>query len=494
MADYALSSDLSQKKALKIAIQLPGMVKDNLGTPFTEIEENPNETRTRGVDQTPPKLPPRSTPNNERPDFRPKRSHSLIPFSREFSDQFPLHVKVTQGHYGTSHMETLSGQEELIVLYEKRQAVLHVRSKIGKTYSIPFGSTVPISILHNPNDNEAEAVNGIAYASLSDLKRDQLPKVISCNSADKKSAVTHDEILFVKKLDTKNNKLYVHSILKTEDSATEKELDLNCKATFTTKPDAVALYLSDIVKYCDENSTTKMRALLDLDKLSSSNANMIKHMDHSLMEPVDMERKTEDSLVVVRAEPGGDYDNCQLFEIPLEENLPIEVEILRVSQDPLYSSLDPPDYRSKFDPKQLKVWAISKCEESQNIQQIFYSSLRSGHEMDGIDLPQRRYEKVPDHQHNFVQPIKVSVPVIPSTGEAVEVAPQLPLKPKPASPLASLTPVSPDLMMKQFEEMLQKAVKKEVDGQLATERDRISSISSDPESCDSKSSRIIIYL
>lgn len=491
MADHsALSPGLNQKKALKIAIPLPGMVEENVGTPFTEIDQ----TRTRGADQTPPKLPPRTTPNNDRPDnsfLRPKRSqsqsHSLIPFSRGFSDQFPLHVKVTQGHYGTNHMETLSGQEELIILYEKRQEVLHVRSKIGKTYSIPFGSSIPISILHNPNDNEAEAVKGIAYESLSDLKKDQLPKVISCNSADKQSPVTQNEILLVKRLDTKNKKLCVHSILKTEDSATEKELDLNCKATFTTKPDAVALYLSDIVKYCNENSTTKMRALLDLDKLSSSNANTIKHMDRSLMEPVDMERKTEDSLVVVRAEPGGDYDNCQLFEIPLEENLPIEVEILRVPQDPLYSSLDPPDYRSKFNPKKLKVWAISRCEASQSIQQIFYSSLRSGHEMDGIDLPQRRYEEVkaPDHQHNVVQPMKVSVPVIPSTGEAVEEAPQLPPKPKPASAaLASLTQLSPDLIMKQFQEMLQKAVKKEVGGQLATER--MLSVSSDPESCDSK--------
>ena len=492
MADSALSS---QKKALKLAIPLPGMASENVGTPFTEIEENP-----RRAHQTPPELPPRTTPNkttpnNEKLDYSKHQSHSLIPFSRGFSDQFPLHVKVTQGHYGTNHMETLSGQEELIVLYEKRQEVLRVRSKTGKTYSIPFGSTVPISILHDPNDNEAEAVHGIAYESLSDLKKHQLPKVISCNIADKKSAVTRNEILIVKKLDTKNKKLYAHSILKAEDSATEKELDLNCKATFTTKPDAVALYISDIVKYCDENSTTKMKALLDLDKLSSSDANTIKHVDRSLMEPVDMERKTEDSLVVVRAEPSGDYDNCQLFEIPLEENLPIEVEILRVHEDPLYSSLDPPDYRSKFDPKKLKVWAISRCEASQSIQQIFYSSLRSGHEMDGIDLPQKRYEKVkaPDHQ-SVVKPINVSVPVMSSTGEAVAAAPQLPPKPKPAdsssysqlsSALVSLTPLPPDLMMKQFQEMLQKVVKEEVGGQLA-KTERILSTSSDPESCDSK--------
>ncbi len=35
----------SQMKTLKLAIPLPGMVSENFGTPFTEIEENPIQPR-----------------------------------------------------------------------------------------------------------------------------------------------------------------------------------------------------------------------------------------------------------------------------------------------------------------------------------------------------------------------------------------------------------------------------------------------------------------
>ena len=374
---------------------------EKVATQYTEIEI-PGEIPPSAKKDTCPDLPPRTSV--EKGVFPPAylsrkpQTFSLIQFAKRSSDMFPVHVKVSQGFYGNSTRETISGQQELVILCEKRHEVLRIRSKSGKSYSIPYGSSMPISLLYDRDENEMKAKTELTFKSLASLPLEHMPKVIACSTSDGKLPVSNDEILVIKMFDVQNQKLYVYSLPSKDesDSRSEKVLNLNCKtkSTFSTKPNLTALYLSDIIKYvhspCEKSST----ALLDLSKLSSSDYSEVMHTDPKLSEPVVLvERKTEASLVAVTAEKSGSFENRQFFEIPLEEKFGVEFTILD-TQNAMYSSLQPPSYPSLFNPKKLKLWVTDTFEPSQAVQQIFNSSLRSGHEMEGIDIPQRTYEEI----------------------------------------------------------------------------------------------------
>ena len=425
-----------------IKIPLPGMVHEKVSTPYTEIPDD-HEVPPRPKKDTPPDLPPRinvENGSNVNQFFQPKQlpkqqqSISLIKFAKDFYDQFPIHVKVSQGYYGSSNFETISGQQELVVFCEKKREVLCVRSNSGKTYSLPYGSSVPISILYDPDNNVEKAKTGMTFKSLANLPHDHLPKVLACSTSDGKLPISNNEILVIKMLDVQNQKLHIHSIQSKDEGATasEKELDLTCKtkSTFSTRPDSVALYLSDIIRYVRSPCENNCKALLDLSELSSVDHSNVMHADLKLSEPVVLlERKNEASLVVVQADSDGSFENSEFFEIPLDEKFGIEFTVLD-TQNAMYSSLQPPSYPSVFSLKKLKLWVTDTFEPSQAIQQIFNSSLRSGHEMEGIDIPQQRYEKIKDtsSSHSATK-MPVSVPVSSSD----EAPPLLPPKPKPTT-------------------------------------------------------------
>ena len=349
--------------------------------------------------------------------YRPKHqteSYSLDQFAKKFSKDFPLHIRVTKGHYAPTYRETVSKKQLFVALYEKKQEVLRVRSKRGNIYSIPYGSSIPISLLYCPDGNETKALTGAPFFTLPDLKQlpqDRWPKVISCNSSDEELAISSNDVLVVKRLDPKSQRLLVHSIPRPgEPSETvnskELSLDLSCKTSiFSTKPDSIALYLSDMVKFVPAPEQGPAKALLHLDKLPSSECKKVKLTDPTLLEPVTLvDFPCERSLVVSPAKSCGEYDSSQLLEIPIKEELPIEVTTFKPQALTSYSS--------RFDPKKLKIWAVESGEENQ-IQQIFSSSLRPGHEMAGINCPE--YEKI-----SSPVPVRPSPLPSPTSTEPVE--------------------------------------------------------------------------
>ena len=426
---------------------------------------------------------------------------SLVQFARTFSKKFPVHVKVSQGFYGTSTLETISGQQELVILCEQRREVLRIRSKSGKTYSIPYGSSIPISLLYDRDENETKAKTGVTFKSLANLRQDQLPKVIACNFSDGKLPVFNNEIFVIKMLDVQNRKLYIHSIPSKDESASasEKELNLNCKtrSTFSTKPSLTALYLSDIIKYvhspCERNST----ALLDLSKLSSSDYDEVMHIDPKLAEPVVLiEWKTDASLVAVTVEKDDSFENSQFFEIPLEEKFGIEFTVLD-TQNTTSTLLQAQSYLSFFSQKKVKLWVTDTFEPSQAIQQIFNSSLRSEYEMDSIDVPQPTYEEI-EYSNITSSPsassMPASIPVLSNPSYDDMPPPPLPPKPNtnaqpsprkpsqqstnPAGPVES-SPAEDFTETKKFKELLDKAVRERLSGPL---EHLLSISSSEPES------------
>ena len=415
-----------------------------VATHYTKIKI-PGEIPPSPPKDTFPDLPPRTSVEKGvfSPAYLPRKPQtiSLIQFAKRFSDKFPVHVKVSQGFYGTSTRDTISGQQELVILCEKRREVLRIRSKSGKLYSIPYGSSVPISLLYDLDENERKAKTEMTSKSLASLSYEHMPKVIACSTSDGKLPVSSNEILVIKIFNVQNRKLHVYSIPSKDESSSvsEKELNLYCKSktTFSTKPNMTALYLSDIIKYvhspCERSST----ALLDLSKLSSSDYDEVMHTDPMLSEPVVLvESKTEASLVAVTAEKSGSFENSQFFEIPLEEKFGVEFTILD-TQNAMYSSLQPPSYPSFFSPRKLKLWVTDTFEPSQAIQQIFNSSLRSGHEMEGINIPQGTYEEIAASNTTSslsASTMPASIPVSSNPSYVYsDMPPQLPLKQKPTT-------------------------------------------------------------
>ena len=414
---------------------LLGMDQNNdPGTPITEILDSDNETESiqqavthransdgaliKQNTNQPPNLPPRlnpftagvttskstipltktNSPSLPMPgsSFDQHHTLSLMEFNKCYSKQFPVRIKVTQGFYGATNHGTLSGQEKLVVLFEKTREVLRIKSQSEKIYSIPLSSSVPISLLYNPHGNDAAALEGTTFSTVSDIKSAScLPKVVSAmktiESQDKNVTISMNEVLVLQKFDPVSNKLKVRSLPRNRQPSSIKELPLSFSGEFTTKPTYTALYPSDVVNYVhfpESSESANTTALVHYSSLPPKEAKTVQTNDISLRKPVQlMGFNTEDSLVVVRDVPESNIDSCQLFEIPLDGTLPVEVTFLES-----LASKDHPDYRSKFDPTQLRVWGIDTCEESQAVQRVFNMTLRPGHEMEGILLSEQIYE------------------------------------------------------------------------------------------------------
>ena len=400
---------------------LLGMDQNNdPGTPITEILDSDNETESiqqavthransngaliKQNTNQPPDLPPRlnscktNSPSPPMPGSSLDQHHtlSLMEFNKCYSKQFPVRIKVTQGFYGVTNHGTLSGQEKLVVLFEKRREVLRIKSQLGKIYSIPLSSSVPISLLYNPHGNDSAALEGTTFSTVSDIKNAScLPKVVSATKTiedhDKNVTISMNEVLVLQKFDPVSNRLKVRSLPRDRQPSSVKELPLSCSGEFTTKPSYTALYPSDVVNYVhfpESSVSANTTALVHFSSLPRKEARTVQTNDISLQKPVQlMGFNTEDSLVVVRDVPERNIDSCKLFEIPLDGTLPAEVTVLES-----LASEDHPDYRSKFDPTQLRVWGIDTCEESQEVQRVFNMTLRPGHEMEGILISEQIYE------------------------------------------------------------------------------------------------------
>ena len=65
-----------------------------------------------------PDLPPRNSSERYLP-----RTFSLAQFAKKFSGKLPVHMQVSQGFYGTSNLETISGQQELVILCDAKYSV-----------------------------------------------------------------------------------------------------------------------------------------------------------------------------------------------------------------------------------------------------------------------------------------------------------------------------------------------------------------------------------
>ena len=173
---------------------------------------------------------------------------SLDEFVKMQSKSLPLRILVQSGFCGDSERLTLSAGELLNVHFVKRAKVVTLNHlSLAQPFNIPLNSSVKFSLLHDPNGNVEEAMNGITYNKVSDLTAlETLPKVVCVTKAwkgkDKESSVEMEEILVIIKVCSGKKGLMVFSM----NFNTTKKLPCECKGRFTTKPERVSMYLLEI--------------------------------------------------------------------------------------------------------------------------------------------------------------------------------------------------------------------------------------------------------
>lgn len=311
--------------------------------------DNPKNDKLKFVDAIP--TWPLTGISKLRTSGQPSTQQSIpfMKFAKDYAQHYPIHVKVTGGLYGRTEAETICGSEELIILGEKWQEVIVVQAKSYRKYSIPYGSAIQLSLLYDPNGNEDEALKETTLKTASDFERlRQLPKVLSYHTRSKKFS---HEVLVVKRLDSEKQKLFVQSISK-DGLGVEKDFDLNGKIIFSTNPDSVALYPSEIAKNVHAPCGDGEKAVLYLNKLSGSDAQSIKTIDPTLTSPVQLvEMKTEKSLLFIKAKSSTD---SQLYEIPLDSSLHIEFAVISDQANTQSYHRKLPDITT-FNPKQVSL-------------------------------------------------------------------------------------------------------------------------------------------
>ena len=182
------------------------------------------------------------------------RENSLSDFAAMYSDSLPLQVQIQNGYRSPGNVICLS-PGDMCNIYFIHQMEVVTGTIHGNAISVPLHTDVQFCLVHDPESNLERALVGYEYKSIRDvIAANPRPKVIRSLShwEDDHVAVDDDEVLVV-----------IGTILITGDETvwleafslkfhTHLQLHPNCRAIFTTRPQLLPLYLSDIVEHIPE--------------------------------------------------------------------------------------------------------------------------------------------------------------------------------------------------------------------------------------------------
>lgn len=365
-------------------------------------KDQSNRSKTFSGQKTPPAV--HTTNNIHAQSSAPSPSLSLTKsevFNENYSDvnislkelvdkyyeRFPVLIRVTQGVCGGDERVTLSSLDCFKVHFLKHVDVVNITSSNGVSYNVPQSSVLEFGLIFKPE----EGTEGMKFNKVSDiLAAEPCPKLLCVEEdwSDEKVSLVASEVLSVVKAKKKlmgKPKLVVYSF-KTQ---TEKVIPKHCTAKFTTKPHSVRLHIPEIIEHvhdalpCDAyifvNDTCKPES--ELPEVLLANAVRING------------KGKESSLVAAPATPGSaatgqDASSSSCVEIPLDLK-GVTLSVISTSSvnetEILYD--DTRRVIEKFNPSMLR--SPHQENESSNIQQVLYSSLRRGYETIGmnIDVP-----------------------------------------------------------------------------------------------------------
>lgn len=165
------------------------------------------------------------------------RAMTLYELDQQYSSSLPLVIMSISGYYGRNSDIQLSNLEMIYVHLRKTTDVVTVLG--DSRLSIPINSGYRFSLIQQ---SEAYFYNGVKKLA----KATPVPKVVSCMKAwSKGSTVLEENELLVLKGYEGDKKLQAFSI----SSNTTKTLPFACNVQFTTDPNLVPMYLSDIIAH-----------------------------------------------------------------------------------------------------------------------------------------------------------------------------------------------------------------------------------------------------
>ena len=334
----------------------------------------------------------------------PNPSFILSEFVDKFWNDLPLQIQVEAGYFGETSRQTISALDSFYVYCVKRSKVVMARAQVGSSFTIPLNSAVQFCLLYDPNSNQDQALKGFTFEKVSDVMAiDTLPRVICATRAwdgqNESSSVRSGEVLVVKKI-SKPWKLRGKRCLKVVSMSNYqvKRLPENCTGQFSTYPELLPLYLSEIVEHISNALPCKAVVYAS----SSSAIQHVKELLAHLASPTItlLYASTEITLVASVAGQDTKIHETALMDIPIE--LPgVEVSVvespMRVMNELRQVTKSIVD---QFDPSQIQIFKNSGSQATIEMESIFHTSVRKGFEKIGVELEASTtfYETIPAHR------------------------------------------------------------------------------------------------
>ena len=306
----------------------------------------------------------------------------LSDISSACSSSLPITVQVLSD--GMESKLPVSKGEVLNILAIKSMTVVNARSGT-KNFVIPLNSSVPFSVLYNPESNLKKALEGYVFPHARALmKAKVVPRVVYVteprsalrgidprakmgisDSAPHCDSIEKDEILVFDQTETERE---LHGCKAFSIKAkTTKSLSDDCKFLFSTCPELVSMFMTEIVQCIADKFPCKVAMTGKHDAVSNIDTN-----DITLLKVT-----TEQSLLCSNESYGS-----ALIDIPV--NAPsVKVVILNETNPSkrlrTYASEMIQNYKSE----NLIYIRESGIKE---VQTYFYSHVRQGFEMTGVKL------------------------------------------------------------------------------------------------------------
>ena len=303
---------------------------------------------------------------------------NMVLFASSYSKKLPVRIKTSSGYVGLTNQTTILPEECFDVHCMKHTKVVKADLCQGSKSYIPMNSAIQFSILYNPKNNLLEAKSGYTFETVAELKaQGTMPKVICATKSwqgdSEKSTVHQKEVL----IPLESKKAEGLKVFSTTDYQ-EKLLPKACVGCFTTNPELIRLYLSELVELVTN--------LFPSTALAHTSRDILAHKLPSTVVLLGSVNNT--SLVAARkgVTLSPEYENT-LVELPLA--LPLEVSISELETQDLRSLYN--EARAtldQFSPKNIKTYFHTECNtpDAEMTQTLLYTTVRQGFEKLGISL------------------------------------------------------------------------------------------------------------
>lgn len=304
---------------------------------------------------------------------------SLPEFMKQYGDKLPLSIKVITGYLDESSQVTISASDIWNVHFVKKTNMVVATSRSGD-FTIPTNSALEFCLVYNPQNNLEQALKGFDFKTVLDILKAKIPpKLVCCTQVwiMDHSTIAKGELLVIlsahQKRNKRDNSLRVYSITFSE----EKSLPMDCEGHFTTCASSLHLYLQEIVQLIPDLFPCQMCIYMQ----KSGVHELLMNLPHYLSSEIFTLTGTTVETALV-ASPVYQGAEGIIMKIPID--IPeVEVAVIHSPHaQELYANTC--QLLEVYNPKTMQNFNDAKNDEQYSAQSLFYSTIRSGYEKDGI--------------------------------------------------------------------------------------------------------------